>query len=108
MNKAKKTSDVQRPTPKTAELIAEIKERLTTIEEYMAWMIRADQRFRVGQRVEFSRKAQRNGIVPRTLARKGTVKRIDLLSVWVLIDGRKQPGCWHHAFFNAVSGPKLF
>jgi hypothetical protein len=94
--------------PTVQDLIAEIKARLTTIEDYMAWLIRADQRFCVGRRVEFSRKAKRNGIVPKTLAKKGTVKRMDTFSVWVLIDGRKQPRCWHHSFFNPVSGPKLF
>lgn len=96
-------------SPQIRQTIADIHTKLDSIEDHIAWMIKAEQRFRVGQRVRFSRGAHRNNIVPRTtLAKKGVVKRVDGFSVVVLIDGRKHPHSYHHAFFNPVTGPKLF
>jgi hypothetical protein len=94
--------------PTVESLIAEIKARLTTIEEYMAWLIRADQRFKVGQRVEWSRAGKRAGFPHRKVAQRGTVRALDSLSIEVLLDGYTRPHSFHHSFFNPVSGPKLF
>lgn len=94
--------------PTVQSLIAEIKARLETIEEYMAWLIRADQRFKVGQRVEWSRKARRGGYPHRKVAQRGTVKALDSLSIEVLLDGYTRRHTFHHSHFNPVSGPKLF
>jgi hypothetical protein len=111
MNKLWKTRAIaaERELRRARAKTKEIFEMLNSIEDHIAWWILADQRFRVGQRVEFSRGAHRKNIVPRTtLAKKGVIKRIDSFSILVLIDGRKQPREFHHAFFNPVSGPKLF
>lgn len=81
---------------------------LEVIEEHMAWMIRAGARFRVGQRVEWSRKGRKCGFPNRKVAQRGNVKSIDALSIVVKLDGIKHAKSYHHAFFNPVYGPKLF
>lgn len=92
------------------ELIDQIEQRLEVVEEYVAWSIRADQRFKKGQRVEFSRKAIENRIGP---GKKGVTRGVvtgvsDNWSVTVLLDGYKSASSFHHSFFNPVSGAKLF
>lgn len=91
------------------ETIDRISEKLSSIEEHMAWIIKPEQRFRVGQRVEWSRKAHKQGWMVRKNARRGTVKAIEVFSIVVKLDNYKgKPRRFHHAFFNPVSGPKLF
>ena len=96
---------------KIQKLIRQINEKLDAIEDLMAWRILARERFKVGQRVEFSRSADRSGI---SKGRKGGVRRGRIVSiddgcgVVVLLDGYKKPTGFHHAFFNPVSGPKVF
>jgi hypothetical protein len=85
-----------------------ISEKLRSIEEHMIWLIKPDTRFRVGQRVEWSRRGRECGHPRRKIAQRGTVKAIRGFSVVVKLDGLKQPTSYHHAFFNPVSGPKLF
>jgi putative ribosome biogenesis GTPase RsgA len=91
-------------------VISEINAKLDAIEEHMAWLLRADQRFVVGDKVELSRKARRRFVVPKTRHdRKGRVKRIaNVFSIVVQLDGYKRPITFHHSFFNRVRGPKLF
>lgn len=95
-------------TNQTAAALSEINKRLDVIVERMSWLIKAEQRFKVGQRVEWSRQARRQGFPTRKVAQKGTVKAIQGFSVVVKLDGLKQVNSYHHSFFNAVSGEKLF
>jgi hypothetical protein len=88
--------------------LAEIRQKLDSIEEHLVWLIKPDQRFAVGRRVEFSRRARKRGFPLRKRATRGIVKAIDGFSVVVLLDGYRKPSSYHHAFFNPVSGPKLF
>ena len=88
-----------------------IEHRLNLINEYFAWMIHAEQRFNVGQRVEFSRLADDQGISKgrKKGVRTGTVKTIDdSFIIGVQLDGYKRPAGFHHSFFNPMRGPKLF
>lgn len=87
----------------------EITEHLDSIAEHMAWLIKPDTRFRVGQRVEWSRKGRRLSMHRRKVAQRGVVKAIGGgFTLTVKLDGQKQERSYHHAFFNPVSGPKLF
>lgn len=84
-----------------ATLIADINARLDNIEELMAWTIRADQRFRVGSRVEFSPTADRRGL---SMGRKdgvrtGKVTKVDGFAIDVLLDGYAKPRGFHNKFF---------
>lgn len=89
--------------------IESITDKLSTIEAHMAWLIKPDVRFRVGQRVEWSRRGRNAGFNRRRkVAAKGTVKGISGFSLIVKLDGLKQEKSYHHAFFNPVTGPKLF
>ncbi len=83
------------------QLVSDINERLDSIEDLMMFTIRADQRFRVGQRVKFSAKAERQQI-SKGRPPRGTVKRVDSVSVVVLLDGRKQPTSFNHMFLEPV------
>jgi hypothetical protein len=86
-------------------LLDEISDRLDAIEDLAAWLVRANQRFRKGQRVQFSPAAFRKGLVRRVKggAMKGTVVHVDDgFAVRVLIDGYKHPTDYHHSFFEAV------
>jgi predicted trehalose synthase len=89
-------------------VIAEIHAKLNTIEEHLAFLIRAEDRFRVGQRVEFSRVAHRKHIPTRKRSLKGVVKKVHGFSIDVHLDGMKKPRGFHHMFFNPVTGQKLF
>lgn len=90
-------------------LIELIQQKLKVIEEYSAWQIHADQRFKPGQRVEFSRKAiERIGPGKLSVTKGRIVEIQDAFGVTVQLDGCKQPGSYHHSFFNPVRGPKLF
>jgi hypothetical protein len=88
--------------------LPEIRASLDTIAAHMMWLIRAEQRFRIGRRVEFSRRARDRGFPKRKQSAKGVIKGFDGFSVDVLLDGYKHRHTYHHAFFNPVSGPKLF
>jgi len=91
------------------QLIDEINRKLEMIEDYMAFTILAERRFKVGQRVEFSRSAKRNGVSKaKGGVTKGTVKKVDGFIITVHLDGYKKPSGFHHAYFNPVVGPKLF
>ncbi len=90
-------------------LIAEIRASLEVIKSNLAWLIKADQRFVIGQRVVFSNKARQQFIARGKRAKlKGTVRGVDLFSIEVQLDGVKRKRSYHHSFFNPVSGPKLF
>jgi len=91
-----------------AAALSEIREKLDTVENYMIWLITPDQRFRIGQRVKWSRRAHKRGFPKRKCAQKGVIKSIDGFSVVVQLDGLKQPRSYHHAFFNPINGSKLF
>jgi hypothetical protein len=88
--------------------LPEIRAGLDAIEGHMMWLIRPEHRFSIGQRVEFSRRARECGFPKRKRSAKGIVKEIDGFSLVVLLDFYQQPHSYHHAFFNPVSGPKLF
>lgn len=103
-NKAKTTDE------RIHQVIDSIQAKLALLEEYAAWTIRGNQRFKIGQRVEFSRKAKEKTISDRTKGgvTRGKVTAIDGFILKVLLDGYKRPHGYHHSFFNPVSGPKLF
>jgi hypothetical protein len=93
------------------ELISEIRQRIDNIEGMLAWVVTSrDRAFRVGQRVEYSRRANRRGLVPKTRTNiRGTIKTFpSVFTVRVLFDDRKHPRDLHHSFLNPISGPKLF
>lgn len=98
------------PTNKSIiETVAVISDKLDAISEYMAWMIRSEQRFRVGQRVEWSRKGRKAGFLRKNMInRRGTVKELSGFSIVVKLDGQKQQRSYHHSFFNQLTGMKLF
>lgn len=86
-------------------LLDGINERIDNIEDLMAWMIRANQRFNNGQRVQFSRKADRSGFSSRRKngVRRGTViDADDSVIVTVLLDGYRRPMAAHHQFFDPI------
>lgn len=84
------------------ELIDGINKSLDNIEFMVGFTIRPRQRFRAGQRVEFSPMAIRKGI---SRGRKGGVVTGKVVSVSdgftidVLLDGYKRPHGYHHMFF---------
>jgi hypothetical protein len=96
----KKTTDAQ-----INQLLDNIKERLDSLEETIAWTIKANARFKKGQRVKFSKYAKRKHIdTGKAKGKKGTITEIsDSFSVKVLLDGYKQPHQYHHSFFERVS-----
>jgi hypothetical protein len=97
--------------PSNKELQSELKaisKQLECIEEHMGWMIRPEQRFQIGQRVEWSRKAIKAGLPTRKKSNKGIIKAVNSFSIVVHMDGVKKPRTYHHAFFNPVTGQKLF
>lgn len=82
--------------------------QLKVVEEHMAWMIKPESRFRIGQRVQWSRKGVAVGFPRRKKARRGIIRHIRGFSIVVKLDGLKQATSYHHSFFNPVTGPKLF
>jgi hypothetical protein len=91
-----------------AQLIDQINKRLDNIEELFAWLVRAEQRFRIGSRVEFSPYADRRGI---SRGRKGGVRTgrvvsMDEFSVGVMLDGYTRPHSFHHTFFQPTTKRK--
>lgn len=86
------------------ELMADIEKRLDAIEDTMSFMVHSDQRFKKGQRVQFSAKAERAGITnTKGKVRKGRVVEVgNNFTMRVLMDGYKQPHSYHHAFFDGV------
>lgn len=94
--------------PAIRRTLERIKTGLDNIEDHMVWLITPIQRFHLNQRVEFSRRARKRGFPTRKASFKGVVKAINGFSISVLLDGYKRTHSYHHAFFNPVSGPKLF
>lgn len=96
-------------TESVRDLINEIHRKFDNIEDLMAWQIRAEQRFKKGQRVEFSRSAARHHVAKaKHGVKKGTVLKVDGFCITVLLDGYKTPQSYQHSFFNPVIGNKLF
>lgn len=84
-------------------LIDSIEKRIDGLEEGMFWLIRPDQRFKVGQRVQFSAIADRRMISARTKGgvRTGKVVKVErAVSIVVLLDGYRTPRSYHHMFFE--------
>jgi hypothetical protein len=93
------------------QLVKEIDQKLNDILDSLAWSVSAGLRFKVGQRVEFSRTADRKGLSARRKkgVRRGTLIAIeDTFWIKVKLDGYAQPSSFHHSFFNPVTGIKLF
>lgn len=93
---------------KIKSVLAGIESKLSIIEEHVVWLIQAESRFRIGQRVEWSRRGRNRGFPSRKCAQRGTVRAVNGFSVVVQLDGIKIQRSFHHAFFNPVIGPKLF
>lgn len=82
-----------------------IEERLDGIEDVMSFTVKASQRFKKGDRVEFNAKADKRLISERRKGgvRTGTVIAVDDgWSMKVLLDGYKHPSSYHHSFFDKV------
>lgn len=97
-----------RTGPTVSELIADINKRLDNIECLTSWLVKAEHRFRVGQRVEFSAAAERAGL---TRQRKGGVRTgkvvgVSGFTVDVLLDGYKKSRGFQHGFFVLSSKRK--
>jgi len=89
--------------------LTKIEKRLEAVEELMSFMVKASSRFKIGQRVQFSAKADSTQVSARTKGgvRTGTVIEAgDSFTVKVLLDGYKRPHDYHHAFFERVRGRK--
>jgi hypothetical protein len=84
------------------ETIDRINERLDSVEDLVAFMVRAEQRFKPGQRVKFSPMADRKGITKRIKGkvRRGKVVGTSGFSVSVILDGYKRPHSFLHSFFE--------
>lgn len=90
-------------------LIADINDRLNGLEESMMWTIKATDRFKPGQRVEFSPMADRNGLSLRRKGgvRTGVVEQVDSsFTIMVRLDGYTKPISFHHKFFQPSSKRK--
>lgn len=86
---------------KLARDLAKIEKRLDGIEDVMSFFVKASQRFKKGDRVEFNAKADKRLISERRKARTGTVISAgDDWTVKVLLDGYKHPMNFHHSFFD--------
>jgi hypothetical protein len=85
-----------------------INDRLDNITEMAAWLVDAKQRFRKGQRVQFSAIADRRSISHRRkgCVRRGTVTGFNSFSVDVLLDGYAKPMGFHHMFFDPIRRSK--
>lgn len=97
---------VNKPKETIESIVADIEKRLDDIEDLMSFMVHSDQRFKNGQRVQFSPKAERAGIT-RTKGgvRKGRVIEAgNNFTMKVLMDGYAKPRSYHHAFFDPVKG----
>lgn len=88
-------------TATVSELIDEINARLDSLEDMISFTIRADSRFRVGQRVRLNEKAKQRHIRGKRGVATGRVVRLsDSFTMDVLLDGYKQPRGYHHSFFD--------
>jgi hypothetical protein len=98
----------EREAKKYGKIIDSINQRLDHIEEMAAWLVSAEQRFKKGQRVQFSPAADRRGISARRKGgvRRGTVTGFGGFSVDVLLDGHKKPMGFHHLFFDPIKRTK--
>ena len=86
-------------------VIDSIEKRLDAIEDVMSFMIKASQRFKKGNRVEFNARADKSGVSSRTKGRVRTGTVLDVDDGWsvkVLLDGYKRPHSYHHSFFDKV------
>jgi hypothetical protein len=90
------------------EVLSDIRAQLNEIEEHLQWSLFAEQRFRIGDKVEWSRKARRQGFPRRKVAQRGVIKGMNGFNVVVQLLGTKKSQKFHHAFFNPVYGPHLF
>lgn len=80
-----------------------IEKRLDGIEDVMSFMVKASQRFKKGDRVQFNAKADKRLISERRKARTGTVVSAgDDWTVEVLLDRYKHPINFHHSFFDKI------
>lgn len=80
-----------------------IEKRLDGIEDVMSFMVKASQRFKKDDRVEFNAKADKRLFSERRKARTGTVISAgDDWMVKVLLDGYKRPMSFHHSLFDKV------
>src|SRR5712691_736548 len=91
--------------PETRKLLDDIDGRLSRMEDNLTWLVRAEQRFKVGQRVRFSPRAHRKGLGVRTKGgvQKGVIKAIEgPFSIRMLLDGYKHPSGYHHMLFDPI------
>ncbi len=87
------------------QIILSIEKRLDSLEDLMAFLVKANVRFKEGQRVQFSASADRKGISRRIKGgvRKGRVTKVNGYSITVLLDGYKRPSSFSHSFFDPIS-----
>ena len=94
------------PTPAwMAEAIEALHSRLDDMEEKWGDLVRADQRFSVGDHVELGTLADRRYLTGRLRSRKGVVKAINGYRVSVLMPGHARPVVFHHMFLE-LAGAK--
>lgn len=86
-------------------MIEQIHQRLDNVEDLMGWLVKAEQRFKVGQRVQFNGKADRHGL---SIGRKGGARAGRVtgfengFTLKVLLDGYTRPHGFHHGFFDPM------
>lgn len=85
-------------------VIDQINKRTDNMEKMTMWLVRANQRFKKGQRVRLSPLADRARLKLKGGGTKGTVSGLgDGFSVDVLPDGYKKPHSYFHGFWEPVT-----
>jgi hypothetical protein len=84
-------------------VIEQINKRLDSIETMTMWLVKANQRFKKGQRVRLSPMADRARLKLKGGGTKGTVTGCDGFSVDVLPDGYKKAHGYFHGFWEPVT-----
>ena len=87
--------------------IPEIIRRLDAVEDMILFSIRANARFKRGQRVQLSHRAKRAKLkFKRGVTRGRVISASDSFTMVVLMDGYKRPTGFFHGFFDPIGGRK--
>lgn len=96
--------DKDKQNKQTLAVTDQINKRLDSIEELTLWLVKANQRFKKGQRVRLGPMAQRRHLKLKGGGTKGKVVSVgDSFSVDVLPDGYKKAHSYFHGFWEPVT-----
>lgn len=95
-------------TPRILKILADIEKRMDSIEELQLWLIKAESRFKKGQRVQLSEIADRANLKLRRGVRKGTIVVAPQgFSIKVLPDGYSTPHSFFHGFWKRIGAKRV-